>query len=334
MSETLICPITYQLMLDPVVTDDGYTYEREAIETHMEKAKKQTSPITREKITKLFPNRLVRNRIKKLLARNPELKKHQYENQKQQSHQDIIRAIHRNEPITQKFSMSIVTDSDTLELLVKNIDQYLPWIQNVNVATSFGHTLMIRAVVQENLEAIKKLMNRGAQNKRSGGLFSPLEQALITNQREIAEYIIISYGYNLHNDGGDIVSYCLNNNRQNSLDLIMDLTNARISTTTIMKAIELHFNKNIIQKMLKKVRDRDSNILHAICKTDSYSENEMIEMISLFEEQGYDIGSANKVLESRILCDDKQKVREYLMSRKTKNDSYTIPRHVQSLLLD
>ena len=45
------CPLTKQCMIDPVVAADGHTYERSAIEKHMEAAgENATSPLTGEKL--------------------------------------------------------------------------------------------------------------------------------------------------------------------------------------------------------------------------------------------------------------------------------------------
>ena len=38
-----MCPISYELPVDPVLAEDGNIYERECIKRHL--AKKQTSPI-------------------------------------------------------------------------------------------------------------------------------------------------------------------------------------------------------------------------------------------------------------------------------------------------
>jgi hypothetical protein len=37
MSDELSCPISFQLMTDPVVADDGHTYQRHAIEAWINK---------------------------------------------------------------------------------------------------------------------------------------------------------------------------------------------------------------------------------------------------------------------------------------------------------
>jgi len=51
-----ICPITQEVMRDPVIAEDGHTYEKDAIENWLEKS--LTSPMTRQPISpaKLIPN--------------------------------------------------------------------------------------------------------------------------------------------------------------------------------------------------------------------------------------------------------------------------------------
>jgi len=53
-----LCPITHELMIDPVCASDGYTYERKAIEEWL--TKKQTSPILNLSIkdTPLYSNKI------------------------------------------------------------------------------------------------------------------------------------------------------------------------------------------------------------------------------------------------------------------------------------
>ena len=53
-----LCPITLQIMIDPVVCDDGNTYERAAIEKHLKTHK--TSPLTNVRIKIISENRAIR----------------------------------------------------------------------------------------------------------------------------------------------------------------------------------------------------------------------------------------------------------------------------------
>ncbi len=56
-----LCPITMSIMKDPVICEDGYTYEKSAIIL----VRNSISPMTRQKInlTKLIPNRALKNLI-------------------------------------------------------------------------------------------------------------------------------------------------------------------------------------------------------------------------------------------------------------------------------
>ena len=65
----LACPLTQQLMRDPVVASDGYTYERAAIEDWMDTC--MTSPITHAPLPhrELVPNLTMRSAISLLIPR-------------------------------------------------------------------------------------------------------------------------------------------------------------------------------------------------------------------------------------------------------------------------
>jgi hypothetical protein len=60
--DNFLCPITNEVMEDPVVAADGHTYEREAIETWFRR--RNTSPMTNQVIApNLFPNFNLRSQI-------------------------------------------------------------------------------------------------------------------------------------------------------------------------------------------------------------------------------------------------------------------------------
>lgn len=71
MEDYLTCPITNCLFTDPVMAEDGHTYERQAIESWFKK--NTSSPITRKTIGKnLFPNYSMKNIIDIYLKDNPD----------------------------------------------------------------------------------------------------------------------------------------------------------------------------------------------------------------------------------------------------------------------
>ena len=64
--EELCCPLTMEPMVQPVVTLDGHTYERAAIEAWLEQH--NTSPLTNEPLEnkQLIPNMLVKQQMSAL----------------------------------------------------------------------------------------------------------------------------------------------------------------------------------------------------------------------------------------------------------------------------
>jgi len=77
--DAFLCPITQDYIKNPVVTADGQTYERVAIERWLERQRVRglscTSPLTGEVLehTQLVPNVALRGLIRDLLERRPEL---------------------------------------------------------------------------------------------------------------------------------------------------------------------------------------------------------------------------------------------------------------------
>lgn len=65
-----LCPITLDIMRNPVICEDGISYERKFIIDWIKKSK--TSPITREplSIEKIYPNEPLKNSIKVWILEN------------------------------------------------------------------------------------------------------------------------------------------------------------------------------------------------------------------------------------------------------------------------
>ena len=78
--DAFLCPITQDYMRDPVITSDGQTYERRAIEAWLSRRAAQglalTSPLTGEPLAgdTLIPNVVLRGLIHDMLERRPELR--------------------------------------------------------------------------------------------------------------------------------------------------------------------------------------------------------------------------------------------------------------------
>ncbi len=98
ISEDFLCPIIQQIMFDPVVAADGETYEREAIEKHLNK--RQTSPLHGEQLehTHLNINRKVKRQIDAFLEKNPDYREDLY--LPQSSIKSVIQALHTHDTKT------------------------------------------------------------------------------------------------------------------------------------------------------------------------------------------------------------------------------------------
>jgi len=73
----LRCPISMTFYYDPVIAEDGYTYERANIEAHFEI--KHTSPMTNEPIgNSLTSNLILKQIIKNVLENNSNLRLKNY----------------------------------------------------------------------------------------------------------------------------------------------------------------------------------------------------------------------------------------------------------------
>jgi len=76
--EELRCPITRQIMKEPVVASDGHIYEKEFIEEWLKVSK--LSPITKQEIeNKFYDVYIIKNKIAKYLDNNPDKINEQYQ---------------------------------------------------------------------------------------------------------------------------------------------------------------------------------------------------------------------------------------------------------------
>lgn len=74
---SITCPITKEIFCIPVIADDGFTYEKWAIDGHIQS--KKESPITRQEIKSYINNVSLKNIVKELLEEHSELKSEQFD---------------------------------------------------------------------------------------------------------------------------------------------------------------------------------------------------------------------------------------------------------------
>lgn len=121
------CPITYQIFYEPVIAEDGHTYERDAIERWMKS--NIYSPITREYLgKKVIPNYNAKSNVSKLLEEHPEYINDQY-----------VPVLTRDKIINmdnKKLLFLIKTDKIKLNELIIPNNNYLPVENLMNILVS------------------------------------------------------------------------------------------------------------------------------------------------------------------------------------------------------
>ena len=115
INDSFYCPITYTIMLDPVIGPDGHTYERSAIQQWLSTS--NISPITKQLMTSsnLVPNIALRDTIQAYLALNPSEK-----NSVRQKPTELIGIMNRNVSIQSK-----LIDNSSLFVRLKAEEQSL-----------------------------------------------------------------------------------------------------------------------------------------------------------------------------------------------------------------
>lgn len=124
IDQIYLCPITREIMLEPVVASDGFTYEEDALLDHLKINK--ASPITREVLDeKYYKNINVKNKIIELLSNNPDLKEAQYTNYKFKNNKSLIMNMLNTNPIDitslQNYYLFDLTDIEFNTFLKNNI---------------------------------------------------------------------------------------------------------------------------------------------------------------------------------------------------------------------
>lgn len=113
IDDNFYCPITYTIMLDPVIGPDGHTYEKSAIEQWLSTS--NISPITKQQMNSfnLIPNIALRDTIQAFLALNPSLS-----NSVKQKPTELTRDMKRNVSIQSK-----LIDNSSLYIKLNSTDE-------------------------------------------------------------------------------------------------------------------------------------------------------------------------------------------------------------------
>eukprot|EP00043_Microstomoeca_roanoka_P020574 m.251435 g.251435 ORF g.251435 m.251435 type:complete len:1015 (-) comp17184_c2_seq10:447-3491(-) len=156
--QLLLCPITLDIMVDPVIADDSFTYERESI-VSWQRAH-GTSPLTRQPISGTFvPNRLVKDFIARFLARQ----RQQQQTTSVRSPQTSRTDEHADIPATlRSIRPKVVAALDTLSSIAVSVDWQPPQIVVVGNESHGKSTMMERLLGFPVFPRAKQLCTRVA----------------------------------------------------------------------------------------------------------------------------------------------------------------------------
>jgi ankyrin repeat protein len=147
--KSFTCPISHLIFFDPVVDEEGNTFEREAIVEHLKQG--GTSPLTRNKlsIAALRINRTVKNIIEEWLGQNPDKWSDVYKSE------TLLASLF--EAIREKLSLTIIRgilDKDPRLLTRKKDSGYTAW--HYACHAEFGSSF----IVEKFLEILKEEKNQ------------------------------------------------------------------------------------------------------------------------------------------------------------------------------
>jgi len=194
--EAFLCPITHEIMFDPVVAGDGETYEREAIEAHIkilqEKNKPIISPVHNvEMDDRLVPNRRMLSQIKDCVQQSPQYAEQVYFSKKlvnelleafSQGNRIKIAEIIRQDKriltkplIDNKYIVQLVCEQKDLEILkyileVLNKEKLLQFDQNklenlIQLCLKFTGEAGVKVLLEYYLQLDAKQLKVFIQNK-------------------------------------------------------------------------------------------------------------------------------------------------------------------------
>jgi len=156
VEETLLCPITLERMTDPVIAQDGWTYERWAILDHFKKNKKNIrSPMTNlEMDTYLIENRLMASTLKELKNRpitvaKKEPEKDALATEEPVKVQPVTAPLATKQPVREVVRPSLLTPGAKMVMIVKPPKAVKDRLENLQI--KYGNLLRThREVVAEN----------------------------------------------------------------------------------------------------------------------------------------------------------------------------------------
>ena len=175
------CPISHQIMLDPVTDEAGETYEREEIESWFVECKKNkrsfTSPNTNDdlKSDSIFPAKKIKNQITQILEKNPEYWTDVYMSKKLQA--EFQKAFQKKD----KTTATALIDQEPRFITFDNL-KVIQWTMDDRDLQFLNQAVIPNFCKRWQQNKIHEIILLAAEAKWKDGL-----QALIASQKWVAD---------------------------------------------------------------------------------------------------------------------------------------------------
>ena len=272
--DTIKCPISHQIFLEPVLGDDGFTYESDEILNWMKT--KQVSPITDKSLTKVIPNLFAKMVVDEFLHAHPEYRIDQYVPNRQ--HKDYIAEVAK-----------IMKDKQYLKLLDYNSFQ----LDELYKVSSDSHVEFFKSAPRRVLRhVIDNAVDLEAKSPRG----SRLVHLVCAYSTRSMQRLVIKKGVNLETENNCATRPIQIACRGNSLKTVKDLIAKGVNLLPVdgKKWSALHFAARYAEKDLieylativskeeyEKGTDADFTPASLVTYNDKLTKKEKLEILSI-----------------------------------------------------
>ena len=255
---TLTCPLTKQLFMEPVITaNHGNTYEREAIEDRQ--VSENRDPLTMKELTSkvLTINRAIQSSVEEFLKKNPELAGERYISKKKK---EELNKILRERRITSVQEAVRIFDFDPRFLTLPIDKDY----RAIHIAAQFGSVQMTEKILTmlEQKNQVKSIIPTPTHfdPKNLNELVNPALDKFDKTRLENLLYFGVDLEQPSSHNGSTLLHCMIKSESENAAAWLLD-NNVKIDAETTNRNTALHLailksNQKLTKLLLAKQASR------------------------------------------------------------------------------